>query len=212
MGMFLIFSSMSSDRKRGGGSGGGGAALGADANSSASRKRGGGDSKAKDTAEGGGLVFEDPFDDEFDDEQFDEQEGGGLRGAMDDGDDDGGDDEDAVDEEGVAYLRKQQAGRKSAAQEMVDEDDANNAPKQVWRPGVDQLPDGEELEYDPSAYVMYHSLQAEWPCLSFDIVRDNLGENRQWVSTRIGPLSYDLSLVLTSSVPSLTAPPRPSST
>lgn len=48
----------------------------------------------------------------------------------------------------------------------------------VFRPGVDTLAPGEELEYDPSAYVMYHSLRAEWPCLSFDIMRDNGGENR----------------------------------
>ena len=35
------------------------------------------------------------------------------------------------------------------------------------------------LEYDPTAYIMYHSLKTEWPCLSFDIIKDNLGDNRQ---------------------------------
>ena len=38
-----------------------------------------------------------------------------------------------------------------------------------------------ELEYDPSAYVMYHSVQMEWPCLSFDFIRDEYGDNRQRV-------------------------------
>jgi hypothetical protein len=29
----------------------------------------------------------------------------------------------------------------------------------TFRSGVDELPDGEELEYDPTAYHMYHSLR-----------------------------------------------------
>lgn len=63
----------------------------------------------------------------------------------------------------------------------------------VFRQGIDPVPEGEELEYDPryvcceskserltvcSAYIMYHSLRVEWPCLSFDILRDDGGENR----------------------------------
>jgi ribosome assembly protein RRB1 len=48
----------------------------------------------------------------------------------------------------------------------------------VQAPAVCQAAEGEELEYDPSAYVMYHSLRPEWPCLSFDVVRDQLGNNR----------------------------------
>jgi hypothetical protein len=67
------------------------------------------------------------------------------------------------------------------AGDMDDQGDAKPAAKQVWRPGVDQIGEGEALEYDPSAYVMYHSLQTEWPCLSFDVVRDTLGESRQRV-------------------------------
>ena len=34
------------------------------------------------------------------------------------------------------------------------------------------------LEMDESAYKMHHALQPEWPCLSFDFVRDSLGESR----------------------------------
>lgn len=68
--------------------------------------------------------------------------------------------------------------------EVIPENDDDNEPKQVWRPGIDQIPEGEELEYDPRAYTMYHSLRAEWPCLSFDFLKDNLGEGRLRVSHR----------------------------
>jgi ribosome assembly protein RRB1 len=53
---------------------------------------------------------------------------------------------------------------------------------QVWRPGIDQLAEGEELEYDPRAYILYHSLTGEWPCLTFDFLKDNLGDGRTTVS------------------------------
>ena len=62
--------------------------------------------------------------------------------------------------------------------------DGEDAPKQVWRPGIDALEADEELDYDPSAYVTYPSLKTEWPCLSFDIIRDNLGEGRNRVSLK----------------------------
>jgi ribosome assembly protein RRB1 len=48
----------------------------------------------------------------------------------------------------------------------------------IWRPGVDALDEGETLAYDPTAYDCMHALRLEWPCLSFDVVRDGLGENR----------------------------------
>ncbi|KAK1319205.1 hypothetical protein QJS10_CPB04g01705 [Acorus calamus] len=46
---------------------------------------------------------------------------------------------------------------------------------QVWRPGVDQLEEGEELQFDPSAYNYLRGFDIGWPCLSFDIVHDSLG-------------------------------------
>uniref|UniRef100_A0A7S2BE04 Glutamate-rich WD repeat-containing protein 1 n=1 Tax=Octactis speculum TaxID=3111310 RepID=A0A7S2BE04_9STRA len=55
----------------------------------------------------------------------------------------------------------------------------------LWRAGVDSLAPDEELEMDTSAYKIYHALRTEWPCLTFDIVRDELGGNR----TRF-PLSF----------------------
>jgi len=50
--------------------------------------------------------------------------------------------------------------------------------RQVWRPGIDPLADDEELDYDPTAYDCLHRFNLEWPCLSFDMVRDALGAPR----------------------------------
>eukprot|EP00475_Leptophrys_vorax_P006010 TRINITY_DN13655_c1_g1_i1.p1 TRINITY_DN13655_c1_g1~~TRINITY_DN13655_c1_g1_i1.p1 ORF type:complete len:534 (-),score=166.42 TRINITY_DN13655_c1_g1_i1:53-1522(-) len=63
-----------------------------------------------------------------------------------------------------------------------DEDDdekvASKDRKLVWHPALGDLADGEVLDYDPKAYKVYHKLNVEWPSLSFDIVRDGLGEFR----------------------------------
>jgi ribosome assembly protein RRB1 len=36
----------------------------------------------------------------------------------------------------------------------------------------------EELDYDPTAYDCLHKFTLEWPCLSFDVLRDDLGGPR----------------------------------
>lgn len=46
-------------------------------------------------------------------------------------------------------------------------------------PGRNTLEAGQVLQPDPSTYELLHSLTTTWPCLSLDIVRDNLGENRK---------------------------------
>jgi len=48
----------------------------------------------------------------------------------------------------------------------------------VYLPGLDKLKPGEVLEHDPSAYVMLHKAEMNAPCLSFDILADDAGENR----------------------------------
>lgn len=113
------------------------------------------------------LVFEDPFGDEFEEEVIEENN------DMDEEDEEA--EEARLNEEALKIQQEEDARDEAAAA-------AKNAPKQVWRPGVDKLEEGETLEYDPSAYVMYHSLRTEWPCLSFDILKDNLGDNRMRVS------------------------------
>lgn len=49
--------------------------------------------------------------------------------------------------------------------------------------GVDSISEGDTLEADDSAYVMRHALKIGWSCLSFDILRDNLGDERQRLPT-----------------------------
>ncbi|CDJ70365.1 Wd repeat protein, putative [Eimeria necatrix] len=67
----------------------------------------------------------------------------------------------------------------SDAEEMqTDEDEENEQPVKVWRPGVDTLGEGEVLECDSSAYELLHRLQTAWPCLSFDFIPDQLGAAR----------------------------------
>lgn len=106
------------------------------------------------------LAFEDPFEDEFEEEEFEEDK---------DVDDDDEDDE----------ILDGLTGGPVGDGVGIEKEEVKEAPKKVWRPNVDKLEEGEELEYDPSAYIMYHSLNTEWPCLSFDILKDNMGDNRQ---------------------------------
>ncbi|RKU47039.1 ribosome biosynthesis protein rrb1 [Coniochaeta pulveracea] len=42
-----------------------------------------------------------------------------------------------------------------------------------------KLEPGQTLTPDPTTYEMLHNLGMPWPCLSFDIVRDGLGDNRK---------------------------------
>ncbi|KAJ3362372.1 ribosome biosynthesis protein rrb1 [Allomyces javanicus] len=58
-----------------------------------------------------------------------------------------------------------------------DEDEAADDNVRVYLPGQ-PLAEGEELEVDNSAYEMLHRLNVKWPCLSFDILRDQLGLER----------------------------------
>lgn len=45
--------------------------------------------------------------------------------------------------------------------------------------GRSKLEPGQTLAPDLSTYEMLHNLSTPWPCLSFDIVRDSLGDNRK---------------------------------
>lgn len=69
------------------------------------------------------------------------------------------------------------AGMSSGMDEEAD-GGAEAAVATPWRPGLDAMGEGEVLEYDPSAYVMYHAMNVDWPCLSFDTVPDKLGASR----------------------------------
>ena len=51
--------------------------------------------------------------------------------------------------------------------------------QQTFIPGRNQLGKGETLSPDSSAYEMLHTLSTTWPCLSFDIIKDSLGDHRK---------------------------------
>ncbi|KKY27925.1 putative ribosome biogenesis protein [Phaeomoniella chlamydospora] len=60
-----------------------------------------------------------------------------------------------------------------------EERDAMDVDQQTFIPGRSTLQAGEHLAPDTSTYEMLHTLSTPWPCLSFSIVRDNLGDNRK---------------------------------
>lgn len=64
------------------------------------------------------------------------------------------------------------------AAQQEEEDDEKPEDFQVYLPGQ-ELGEGEELVADNSTYEMLHSMGVEWPCLSFDILHDNLGTGRE---------------------------------
>jgi hypothetical protein len=149
---------MSDQRKRPAG----GPVVGAKRSASGARQEADHDDSAMMTDEVDGLEFEDPYGDVFEEESLEDNEV----------------DEEIEEVDGEEFDDNDETMQTSEpAQEAVEE-----PAKQVWRPGIDQIPEGEELEYDPSAYIMYHSMRTEWPCLSFDVIRDTLGDNRLRVS------------------------------
>lgn len=51
--------------------------------------------------------------------------------------------------------------------------------RETFIPGRHKLDAGQTLAPDLSTYEMLHALEPTWPCLSFDIVRDFLGDSRK---------------------------------
>ncbi|KAL8887786.1 MAG: hypothetical protein Q9205_001557 [Flavoplaca limonia] len=92
-----------------------------------------------------------PFEDEFDDE-FES--------------------EDEILEAGVD-------GRPDEEREAEEKWDAMDVDQKTFILGRDKLAAGESLFPDPSAYELLHNITTTWPCLSFDIVPDQLGANRK---------------------------------
>ena len=95
------------------------------------------------------LEFEDPFGDDYEDEEIVDEDGNEGEERGVDGD---------VDPDAM--------------------DGSDSMSRHPHRARVYKPAEGEELEFDPSAYVTYHALSTEWPCLSFDILKDSLGDSR----------------------------------
>lgn len=56
---------------------------------------------------------------------------------------------------------------------------ATDVDRETFIPGRHKLDAGQTLAPDLSTYEMLHTLEPTWPCLSFDIVKDSLGDNRK---------------------------------
>ncbi|KAG5644595.1 hypothetical protein DXG03_008073 [Asterophora parasitica] len=96
--------------------------------------------------------FEDAWEDEIEsDEEVVDAEGGGQEDEMD------------VDE----------------VMPPIEESEEQAPAPEVFIPGTHILGKDEILEADDSVYIMRHSMDVNWPCLSFDVLRDNLGDERQ---------------------------------
>ncbi|KAL7408958.1 WD40-repeat-containing domain protein [Mrakia frigida] len=63
-------------------------------------------------------------------------------------------------------------------QAVEDEDPVEAAPEPYLRTSR-PLEKDEILEPDQSVYMMLHRMNVQWPCLSFDVLRDSLGDERR---------------------------------
>ena len=88
-------------------------------------------------------------------------------------DDSEGEEEEILDEATAARLHAEELAAAEAGGDV-----AKRQTKYVWRPGSDALNDDEKLDYDSSAYNLLHRMRVDWPCLSFDVLPDQLGAFR----------------------------------
>lgn len=97
---------------------------------------------------------------------------------MEDEEEEDDDDDDEEDEES--------SNESMDEEESDDDDECEDGEEKIYLPGQ-PLKKGEDLDYDKSTYRMLHRAQTGAPCLSFDVIRDNLGTSRE---------SYPLSMYL----------------
>eukprot|EP00944_MAST-04C_sp_MAST-4C-sp1_P002338 g2338.t1 len=70
-------------------------------------------------------------------------------------------------------------GSEFAVPQKMPANEAGNTATRVYRPGRDTMEEDETLDFDPTAYKLYHSMTTQWPCLTFDVIRDRLGVGRK---------------------------------
>lgn len=98
-----------------------------------------------------------------------------LAAEMGEFEDQYGDDfsEDDADEVIEAGADGEEPGEDDTMQDTMDLD------KAVYLPSRNKLAKDEVLEPDSSAYHMLHRMNVKWPCLSFDVLHDDLGDERR---------------------------------
>ncbi|KAK4173745.1 putative ribosome assembly protein [Triangularia setosa] len=69
-------------------------------------------------------------------------------------------------------------GRPDAEREAEEGAMELDNPQGTFIVGRTKLEPGQTLSPDPTTYRMLHNLSTPWPCLSFDIIRDSLGDSR----------------------------------
>ncbi|KAF7563671.1 hypothetical protein G7046_g443 [Stylonectria norvegica] len=70
-------------------------------------------------------------------------------------------------------------GRPDSEREAEEKAGAMDVDQDTFIVGRSKLEPGQTLAPDTTTYEMLHSLSTPWPCLSFDIIKDNLGDNRK---------------------------------
>ncbi|KAI4787737.1 glutamate-rich WD repeat-containing protein-like protein 1, partial [Aureobasidium sp. EXF-8846] len=70
-------------------------------------------------------------------------------------------------------------GRPDEEREAEEREAAMDIDQDTFIPGRHKLEAGQTLAPDTSTYEMLHNLEAPWPCLSFEIVKDQLGDSRK---------------------------------
>ncbi|KAF2238944.1 WD40 repeat-like protein [Viridothelium virens] len=70
-------------------------------------------------------------------------------------------------------------GRPDEEREAEEREGAMDVDQDTFMIGRNKLNNGEILAPDLSTYEMLHNLEPTWPCLSLDIIKDNLGDERK---------------------------------
>ncbi|KAH3900968.1 probable Ribosome assembly protein RRB1 [Saccharomycodes ludwigii] len=112
--------------------------------------------------------FEDPYGDDFESD-----------GEIIEVDDEEDEDEETGEEATELFLEKQQ----EKAQKIIEQDESSNVnsnEQQLYLPHLSRpLGPDEVLEADPTVYEMLHNVNLPWPCMTLDIIPDNLGMERR---------------------------------